>query len=389
MSLSPFANAVEISRALAAREVSAFELTQAAIARIEALDGPINAICVKTYDRARASAKAADEKLGRGERAPLLGVPMTVKESFNMAGTPTTWGLPDARDFRAETDALAVERAERAGAVVLGKTNVPLNLGDWQSYNDIYGVDQQPLRSRAHAGRVVGRLGGGAGGGFRRALAWLRHRRLPTRAGAFLRRLRPQADLRPVSLARSLAAGRAAFAGKRRPRRDRPDGAQRFRSRSVARRHRRPRRTRHGRRLPVGAASGAGRRLLGLSRARARQPSARGDGGLRLRCDRDAGRTVGGGGRESLAAQRYPARPGGERSALCPPALGDARRLLARRDFTPKWRSWPRICPTTPAASGPSRCGAQRSASGNGRAPTSGASACVRNGGRCSRSSTP
>ena len=110
--------------------MSSLELTEAAIARVEALDGPLNAVCVKTYERARASARAADERLGKGERGALLGVPMTVKESFNVAGTPTTWGFPHARDFKPETDALAVERVEQAGAVLIGKTNVPIGLGD-------------------------------------------------------------------------------------------------------------------------------------------------------------------------------------------------------------------------------------------------------------------
>jgi amidase len=163
MSLSPYATAAELERALARREVSATELTEAAIARIEALDGPINSICVKTFDLARASAKAADERLGRGERGPLLGAPMTIKESYNLAGEPTTWGFPAGRDFRPEADALAVERVRRAGAVILGKTNVPLGLADWQSYNEIYGVTNNP--------HDLGRSPGGSSGGSSAALA--------------------------------------------------------------------------------------------------------------------------------------------------------------------------------------------------------------------------
>ena len=145
MTISPYATAAELSRALASRAVSSVELTEAAIARIDALDGPINAICVKTYDRARAAAKGADERLARGERGALLGVPITIKELFNLTGTPTTWGFPAARDFRPDEDALAVQRVEKAGAAILGKTNVPLALGDWQSYNDIYGVTNNPF----------------------------------------------------------------------------------------------------------------------------------------------------------------------------------------------------------------------------------------------------
>jgi len=163
MSPTPYATAAELARALDSREVSAAELTEAAIARIDALDGPINAVCVKTYERARASAKAADERRAKGERGALLGVPMTVKESFNLTGTPTTWGFPASRDFIPEADALAVERVERAGAVILGKTNVPLGLGDWQSYNEIYGVTNNPYD--------LGRSPGGSSGGSSAALA--------------------------------------------------------------------------------------------------------------------------------------------------------------------------------------------------------------------------
>jgi amidase len=84
--------------ALAARQVSAVELVDQAIARIEALDAPINAVVVRDFDRARAAAAAADQALGRGERRSLLGVPMTVKEAYNVAGLPTTWGMPLFKD---------------------------------------------------------------------------------------------------------------------------------------------------------------------------------------------------------------------------------------------------------------------------------------------------
>ena len=163
MPLSPYATVTELEHALSRREVSAAELTEEAIARIEALDGPINSICVKTYDLAREAAVAADARLAKGERGPLLGAPMTIKESYNLAGTPTTWGFPAARDFRPETDALAVQRIRRAGAVILGKTNVPLGLGDWQSYNEIYGVTNNPYD--------LARTPGGSSGGSAAAIA--------------------------------------------------------------------------------------------------------------------------------------------------------------------------------------------------------------------------
>ncbi len=135
-----FKSAIELSAALSAKKVSSVELTQDAIGRIERHDGRINAICVRDFDRALAAAREADAARSRGESKPLLGLPLTVKESFHIAGTPITWGNPAAKDFKSTEDALAVTRVKDAGAVVLGKTNVPLSLGDWQSYNDIYGT---------------------------------------------------------------------------------------------------------------------------------------------------------------------------------------------------------------------------------------------------------
>jgi amidase len=148
---------------LAAREISARELCAAAIARIEALDPKINAVVVRDFERAQAAAAEADAALARGERRPLLGIPMTVKEQFNIAGLPTTWGYAQFRDWRPDGDALAVARLKAAGAVILGKTNVPLRLVDWQSYNEIYGTTNNPWD--------LGRSPGGSSGGGAAALA--------------------------------------------------------------------------------------------------------------------------------------------------------------------------------------------------------------------------
>src|SRR5438105_4279731 len=120
-----FWTARETAQALAERRISARELLDGAIARIEALDGPINAVVVRDFDRAREAARAADAALARGERRPLLGVAMTVKESHDVAGLPTTWGLPDFRDWRPEEDGTAITRLKQAGAIVIRKTNVP------------------------------------------------------------------------------------------------------------------------------------------------------------------------------------------------------------------------------------------------------------------------
>src|SRR5262249_22821847 len=125
-----------MSAALRAKKVSAVELAQDAIGRIERHDGKINAICVRDFDRALDAARAADAALARGESKPLLGIPLTVKESYNIAGLPTTWGFPAQKNFVAKEDALSISRVKDAGGVILGKTNVPIGLGDWQSYND-------------------------------------------------------------------------------------------------------------------------------------------------------------------------------------------------------------------------------------------------------------
>lgn len=157
------ASATTLVAALADRKVSALELADAAIARIEARDGPINAVVVRDFDRAREAAKAADAALARRERRPLLGVPMTIKEANWLAGTPTTWGMEMWRDAKAPVDALAVTRLKDAGAVILGKTNVPPMLSDWQSDNPVYGRTNNPWD--------LSRTPGGSSGGSAAALA--------------------------------------------------------------------------------------------------------------------------------------------------------------------------------------------------------------------------
>ncbi|MFE2462609.1 amidase [Streptomyces sp. NPDC059402] len=158
-----FQAAEDLVTALRAGEVTSVELTDEAIARIERDDEVINAICVPDFDRARAAARDADRARARGEDRPLLGVPVTVKESYNVAGLPTTWGMPQYRDHVPAEDAVQVSRLRRAGAVMLGKTNVPLGLQDLQSFNDIYGTTNNPWD---HA-----RTSGGSSGGSAAALA--------------------------------------------------------------------------------------------------------------------------------------------------------------------------------------------------------------------------
>jgi len=157
------ASATTLVDALAAGRVSALELADAAIARIDARDGAINAVVVRDFDRARDAAKAADAALARGERRPLLGVPMTIKEANWLAGTPTTWGMEMWREARASVDGVGVARLKAAGAVILGKTNVPPMLADWQSDNPVYGRSNNPWD--------LSRTPGGSSGGSAAVLA--------------------------------------------------------------------------------------------------------------------------------------------------------------------------------------------------------------------------
>ncbi|MFD6294939.1 amidase [Streptomyces sp. NPDC060235] len=155
--------AVELVSALKAGEVTSEELTDAAIARIERDDTEINAICVPDFDRAQIAARAADEARVRGEDRPLLGIPVTVKECYDIAGLPTTWGMPQYRTHLPVEDAVQVSRLKSAGAVVLGKTNVPLGLQDLQTFNEIHGTTNNPWDTA--------RTPGGSSGGSAAALA--------------------------------------------------------------------------------------------------------------------------------------------------------------------------------------------------------------------------
>lgn len=159
-----FQSAHVLARRIARGEVSSLELTDHFIARIEAHDGELNAVVVRDFDRAREQARAADAARARGEVAgPLHGLPMTVKEAFDVQGLPTTWGFVDQRDNIAAGDAVTVQRLKQAGAIVIGKTNVPVALADWQSFNPVYGTTNNPWDPT--------RSPGGSSGGSAAALA--------------------------------------------------------------------------------------------------------------------------------------------------------------------------------------------------------------------------
>jgi amidase len=154
-------SATKLVRALRAKKIGALELLQLYIERIDRYDGELNALPLLDLEIARKRARAFDRK--RDRSAPLAGLPMTVKESFDLAGHPTTWGLEAYRATPVQHNALAVERLLRAGANVFGKSNVPTLLADWETTNPVYGKTVNPWN---HA-----RTPGGSSGGAAAALA--------------------------------------------------------------------------------------------------------------------------------------------------------------------------------------------------------------------------
>lgn len=151
-------SAVEIAAAIQAGTTTAVEQLETAFARVDALNPILNAVIWQDRAAAMAEAQACDKETGEGHcRGPLHGVPITVKESFDLAGSPTTWGMPEQKDNIRPEDSHAVARYRAAGGIVYGKTNVPLKLVEWQSFNEIYGSTSNPWD--------ITRTSGGSSGG--------------------------------------------------------------------------------------------------------------------------------------------------------------------------------------------------------------------------------
>ena len=160
----PFRSAKQLAADIRKKKIGCLELLDLYLARVEKYDPALNAIVVRDFDNARRRARAADRALAKGQVwGPLHGVPMTIKESYDVAGLPTTWGVPALRDNIATKNAVVVDRVLGAGVVLFGKTNVPLYLADWQSFNAIYGTTNNPWD--------VSRSPGGSSGGAAAALA--------------------------------------------------------------------------------------------------------------------------------------------------------------------------------------------------------------------------
>lgn len=139
-------SAAEIARRIAAREISAVEVVQAFIDRIEAVNPQINAVVVPLFEKAMDEARAADIRQVRGEPlGPLHGVPITVKECFHLTGTPSCIGLESAdRQKPLKHDGILIRRLRQAGAIILGKTNIPQLMIWHEADNPVYGRTNNP-----------------------------------------------------------------------------------------------------------------------------------------------------------------------------------------------------------------------------------------------------
>jgi len=155
-----FAPARKLAAMVRSKKISCSELLDHHLARVEKYNPVLNAVIATDISTAKKRARAADRAVARGDKlGPLHGVPMTVKEAFDVKGLPTTWGVTDLRNHVAEENALAVDRLLAAGANIFGKTNVPVWLADSQSVNPIYGVSNNPWDTKRTPG---GSSGGGS-----------------------------------------------------------------------------------------------------------------------------------------------------------------------------------------------------------------------------------
>ena len=164
-----YRTAGDLMKALADRQVSARELVELPRYRASRRSTRRSTRSSCAISTGRAPPRCGRRGAGQAANAGRCSVlPMTVKEQYAVAGLPTTWGDPKNKDWKAEVDALAVQRLKAAGAVILGKTNVPLNLIGLAELQRGLRHHQQSVGPVAHPRRLVGRLGRGACGRLRR-----------------------------------------------------------------------------------------------------------------------------------------------------------------------------------------------------------------------------
>ncbi|HLK24553.1 MAG TPA: amidase family protein, partial [Caulobacteraceae bacterium] len=157
-------SATELARKIAAKEASSLEVIEAHLERIEAVNPKLNAIVRLLADDARAAASEADRAVAAaGPLGPLHGVPVTVKENIDMAGLATTWGVPALAEAVVPVDAPIVERMRAAGAIPIGRTNLPDMALRVHTDSSLHGLTRNPWNA--------GRTAGGSSGGEAAALA--------------------------------------------------------------------------------------------------------------------------------------------------------------------------------------------------------------------------
>lgn len=165
-----FASLVEVSEAIFTKQISSLELTQMILKRIKQYNERINAIPILAEESALAQAKEADKLLAQGTNlSPLHGIPITIKDAFEVKGLITTAGAPEIANYTPTQDALAVARLRQAGAIILGHSNVPYLLNDHQSDNALFGRTNNPW----NANRTSGGSSGGAAAALATGLSYL------------------------------------------------------------------------------------------------------------------------------------------------------------------------------------------------------------------------
>jgi amidase len=164
MSIIPFRSATALAALVKQRKIGSEELLDLYLARVEKYNPRLNAVVAMDIAGARRRAKEADSALARGEVWGLLhGIPVTIMDSFDVSGLPSTWGVPELRDHRPVGNAQAVQRYVDAGAIAFGKTNVAAYLIGWATVNEVYGTTSNPWD--------IERSPGGPAGGAAAALA--------------------------------------------------------------------------------------------------------------------------------------------------------------------------------------------------------------------------
>jgi amidase len=162
--VSLFSSATELARLLRDKKIGALELLELQLARVRRVNPTINSIVALDEEAARKQARRADEALAAGKPlGPLHGLPMTLKDTFEVVGMPATAGIVALKDHMPQRDADIVTSLKQSGAVIFGKTNVPEGAGDHQSYNLIYGLTKNPWN--------LGCSAGGSSGGAAASLA--------------------------------------------------------------------------------------------------------------------------------------------------------------------------------------------------------------------------